>query len=186
MKHILTIMFAVLAMSITAKAQSWAWGPKVGMTFSTINGAENAEVREGVVAGLFAERAVNEWLVMQADLLFSQHGYDLKADPKVRYRVDYISLPIVGKYYLIDNLNFQLGGQFEYLVGAKKKVSGSSSQSVRDEFNRYNIAFIAGIGYDFDFGLLLEGRYFYGLTQMTPLQDNSRSGYLQFAVGWRF
>ena len=92
----------------------------------------------------------------------------------------------VSKYYLFDNFNFQLGGQFEYLLGAKEKVSGQSSRSIRNDFNRYNISFIAGLAYDFDFGLVVEGRYFYGLTQLTPLADNSRSGYLQLSLGYRF
>ena len=186
MKHIFTIVFAVLATGIAANAQEWSFGPKVGMTFSTVNGVQTAEVREGMVAGVFAERAIGDMMSMQADLLFSQHGYDLKTDPKTRYRVDYLSLPIVSKYYLFDNFNFQLGGQFEYLLGAKEKVSGQSTRSIRNNFNRYNISFIAGLAYDFDFGLVVEGRYFYGLTQLTPLEDNSRTGYLQLSLGYRF
>ncbi len=186
MKHFFTIVLAVLALSGTVKAQDWAFGPKVGITFSTVNGVQTAEVREGVVAGVFAERAIGDMAAMQADLLFSQHGYNLNTDPKTRYRVDYLSLPIVTKYYLFNNFNFQLGGQFEYLLGAKEKVSGSPSRSIRNDFNRYNIAIIAGLAYDFDFGLIIEGRYFYGLTQLTSLEDNSRTGYLQLTAGFRF
>lgn len=186
MKKILLVLVFVSSIGICAQAQSWAWGPKAGVSFSTINGVSGAEVRTGVVAGLFAESPINDWLVMQADLLLTQQGYDIKGDPKTRYRVDYISMPIVGKYYITNGLSFQLGGQFGYLVGAKEKISGSSATSVRSQFSRYNIMFIAGMSYDFDFGIVLEGRYLYGLTQMIPASSNARSGYLQVTAGWRF
>lgn len=185
MKKVLLTIASLVAVAMCANAQVWAWGPKVGATFSTANGVTDAKARAGVVAGMFAESAVNDWLVMEADLLFSQQGYDLDTSPKDRFRADYLTMPIVGKYYLLDGLNFQMGAQFGYLLGVKEKV-GDTKRQVRDEFNKYSISFIAGLAYDFDFGMIIECRYHYGLTPMVTSNSNSRGGHLQVMLGWRF
>ncbi len=185
MKKVLLTLVSVFAVAVCVNAQPWAWGPKVGATFSTANGIADAQVRAGVVAGLFVESEVSDGLVMEADLLYSQQGYDLDTSPKDRFRVEYLTMPIVSKYYLVDGLNFQVGGQFGYLLGAREKV-GDASRSAADDFNHYSISILAGLAYDFDFGLIIEGRYHYGLTPLSSLDADIRGGHLQVTVGWRF
>lgn len=188
MKKILLLIASITLAALAANAQQWSFGPKVGVSFATANGFDGAKVREGLIAGVFADRMVNNYWGLQAELLFTQQGWNVETEgsPKVRTRLDYISMPILGKYYIVDGLNFQMGGQFSYLVGAKEKESGSSNRSVRSAYNKYNIEFLAGLAYDFDFGLVVEGRYNLGLTRTMSLNNGVTSGYLHVAVGWKF
>ena len=66
MKKILLSILAVVALGITTQAQTWGFGPKVGITFSSANGVEGSKMRVGVVAGAFASRWINDWFAIQA------------------------------------------------------------------------------------------------------------------------
>lgn len=86
MKKGLLAIFAMLCVTATASAQGWGFGPKVGATFANVNGLEGTKMKAGVVAGMFAERDINNWFSIQAELLWSQQGYHQKmAGRSVRY-----------------------------------------------------------------------------------------------------
>ncbi|MBQ1964290.1 MAG: PorT family protein [Tidjanibacter sp.] len=185
MKKILLLCAAALMVATAANAQGWAWGPKVGATFSTINGVRDVKVREGVTAGLFFESVACNWFVVEADLLFSMQGFKMNDEYDSKVRLNYLSMPVVGKYYVIDGLNLQMGAEFDYLIHSGIK-SDNDSFDIDGEFNRFNIQLIAGMAYDFDFGMVLEGRYSYGLSPLATTTKDVYSGMLQVTAGWRF
>lgn len=185
MKRILLLCAAVLTLSAGANAQGWAWGPKVGATFSTINGVPDTQVREGVTAGLFFESVATSWLVLESDLMFSMQGFKQNDADNTKVRLNYISMPMVAKYYVIDGLNLQMGAAFDFLVHSSLD-SDNGDADVDGDFNRFNIQLIAGLAYDFDFGMVLEGRYSYGLTPVSSTVNDVYSGMLQITAGWRF
>lgn len=187
-KILLSAVILLVAGLGTANAQPWTFGPKVGATFSTANGVPQAKVRAGVVAGIFAESMVSDWYAIQAEILYTQQGYDMKPDggSKLKNRLDYIAMPVVNKFYLIGGLNFQLGAQFAYLLDAKK-IKEDEHSNIRGNFNKFDVQFVTGLAYDFDFGLVIEGRYQIGLTRLTSTStDGITSGTLQITAGWKF
>ncbi len=188
MKKFLLSIAALLAAGIfAADAQVWSFGPKAGVTFSSANGVKDSRSRTGLVAGAFAEVELCDWFAVQGDLLYSQQGFDTKtADIRTRYQLDYMAMPVVTKYYLIGGLNIQLGGQFCYLINAKSKITGTERQSIKGETNRFNVGVITGLAYDFDFGMVLEGRYTLALTDTFIGAEKQRGGALQVMVGWKF
>ena len=99
MKKGLLAIFAMLCVTATASAQGWGFGPKVGATFANVNGLEGTKMKAGVVAGMFAERDINNWFSIQAELLWSQQGYHQKmAGEAFDTRLSYVYLPVVTKY----------------------------------------------------------------------------------------
>lgn len=188
MKKILLSVAGLLMLGLCANAQPWSFGPKAGAIFSTINNVEGAKARTGIVAGVFAERMVNDWFSLQTELLYSMQGVKFNnADVNGKYHLDYITMPVLAKFYLISGLNLQLGAQFGYLVDANQTVDDVKS-SITGQVNRYNVGLFTGIAYDFDFGLILEGRYNIGLTDVFvgTGSENLRAGNLQIAAAWRF
>lgn len=87
--------------------------------------------------------------------------------------------------YPIDGLNFEVGGQIAYRVSAKQKVAKAEFLSLKQKTNRFHADFICGLSYDFDFGLILEGRYLLGLNSV-GVGNGIKTGALQMLVGWRF
>ena len=186
MKKLLLLCAAAMLSLGTISAQGWAWGPKVGATFATVNGVPDAKVLPGVSAGLFFESIACNWFVIESDLLFSMQGFKIDdGETDASVRLNYISMPVLGKYYVIDGLNLQMGASFDYLIHTGAKVDGTKVDA-DGSFNRFNIQFLAGLAYDFDFGMVLEGRYRYGLTNIAPEAMDVYSGMLQISVGWRF
>ena len=186
MKKILLSILAVVALSITTQAQTWGFGPKVGITFSSANGVEGSKMRVGVVAGAFASRWINDWFAIQGELLYSQQGYNTKvAGVSEKYRLDYLTMPMLAKFYVMDGLNFEAGGQIAYRVSAKQKLTEADFLSLKQKTNRFHADLIFGVSYDFDFGLILEGRYLLSANSV-GVNNSIKTGALQFLVGWRF
>ncbi|MBE5032726.1 porin family protein [Gallalistipes aquisgranensis] len=190
MKKILLSVAGLFLIGLCANAQPWGFGPKVGASFSTVNGVEGAKMRAGVVAGVFADRMINDWLSVEADLLYAMNGFRVHGDNGVKSKInlDYIYMPVVAKFYLTDGLNFQLGARFGYLVTSKEDVDGGDKYTIRDAINRYDVDLLAGLAYDFDFGMIIEGRYNIGATKMLRVASANpmTNGALEFSVGWRF
>ena len=185
MKKGLLAIFAMLCVTATASAQGWGFGPKVGATFANVNGLEGTKMKAGVVAGMFAERDINNWFSIQAELLWSQQGYHQKmAGEAFDTRLSYGYLPVVTKYYLIGGMNVQLGAQFGYLVTSK----ATGSPSLKPVINKYNVDALVGLGYDFNCGLMIEGRYNIGLTNLQRTNDplDLRNATMEVMVGWKF
>ena len=188
MKKLFLSIAALLAAGIyTADAQMWSFGPKAGVAISSANGVQDSRARAGLVAGVFAEVEMSDWFAVQGEIIYSQQGFDSKtAGKNSRYQIDFITMPLVTKYYLIGGLNVQLGAQFGYLINAKNNLPGASRQSIKGETNRYNVGILTGLAYDFDFGLVLEGRYTLALTDTFVNTAKQRGGALQVMVGWKF
>lgn len=186
MKKILLLCATALMVTVAASAQGWAWGPKVGVNFSTLNSVPDVKLREGISAGVFFESVATNWFVIEGDLLFSMQGFKADDELDTKVRLNYISMPIVGKYYVIDGLNLQMGAAFDYLIHSGIKNDGEGDVDIDGDFNKFNIQFIAGMAYDFDFGMVLEGRYCYGLTPVSTQRNDVYSGVLQLSLGWRF
>ncbi len=186
MKKILLSFLALVAVSVAAEAQTWGFGPKVGISFSSANGIEGSKMRAGVVVGAFASRWVNDWFALQGELLYSQQGFNTKVGGvSEKYRLDYLTMPVLAKFYLIDGLNFEVGGQIAYRVSAKQKLAEADFLSLKQKTNRFHADFICGMSYDFDFGLIVEGRYLLGLNSVS-VGSGIKTGALQLLVGWRF
>lgn len=177
----------MLCVSGGAFAQNWAFGPKVGANFSTVNGLESVKTRTGVTAGLFAERAMCNWFNIQTELMWSQQGFRQEGDGvTIESHLNYINMPVLGKIYITGGLNLQVGAQFGYLVTAKE--TGDMTYGLKGAVNKFNTDILVGMAYDFDCGLILEGRYNIGLNnlQTTVTEQGLRNGTLQFMVGWAF
>ena len=187
MKKVLLLCAAAMLSLGTISAQGWAWGPKVGATFATVNGVPDAKVLPGVSAGLFFESVACNWFVIESDLLFSMQGFKIdNSEGDASVRLNYISMPVLGKYYVIDGLNLQMGASFDYLIHSGIKTDSATEFNIDGDFNKFNIQFVAGMAYDFDFGMVLEGRYCYGLTPISTQTQDAYSGMLQVTAGWRF
>lgn len=188
MKKFFLSIAALLAAGIfAADAQMWSFGPKAGATFTSANGIKDSRARAGLVAGAFAEVEMSDWFAIQGEILYSQQGFDTKtAGVKSQFQIDFITMPVVTKYYLIGGLNVQLGAQFGYLINAKSKLPDTPRQSIKGDVNRYNVGILTGLAYDFNFGLVLEGRYTLALTDTFVSGEKQRGGALQVMVGWKF
>lgn len=177
MKIMKKLMVAVIAMFIgtTAFSQSIDFGIKAGANFASISDVAGTSNKTGFHAGAFAAIKYSK-IGIQADLLYSQQGTKFKFGD---FDLDYVNVPVVVKYYLIQGLNVQLGPQFGFLVN-DSVPSGS-------DMNSMDVSGVAGLGLDLPLGIRLDARYNFGLTDVSKVSGaKGKNNVFALAVGYSF
>ena len=180
----LAIIVAAFFMSTTVSSQELDLGIKLGSNFASISNAkEGLSTRTGIQAGLFAGIKFNDKVGISLDVLYSQQGADFNAGA---FDLTYVNLPLVLKYFLVSGLHIQLGPQFGVLI------DDSLAEIFDDNYNEIvesEISGIIGLGYDLPFGLRIDGRYNFGLTDIsksTAENEGIKNSVFTLAVGFAF
>jgi hypothetical protein len=165
MKRLFTLLF--LTVITTTTAQGLDLGFKLGFNFANVSGIEDFNQRTGLSAGLFAGAKLGDKIGLQVDALYSQQGAEVGAtysDIVQDFNLDYISIPVVVKYYLTDNLNIHAGPQMGILLNDQTGVVGQVFDNI--EADTVDWLGTLGIGLDLPLGLRAEARYSFGLTRV--------------------
>ena len=167
---ILIVLTAFLTTSVIS--QEIDLGLKAGANFASITDASNllTSNRTGFLIGVFAGVKFSDKLGIQGDLLYSQQGAN--SDPK-DIDLNYINVPIVLKYYLIQGFNLQAGPQFGFIVDDNIEAES------------FDLAGVLGLGYDFPFGIRIEGRHNFGLTDVFN-SIKGKNSVTSIAIGYSF
>jgi len=173
MKKFIVAIFAIFV-GTTAFSQSIDLGIKGGVNFANISDVSNLSNKTGFHAGLFAAVKYNK-VAVQADLLYSQQGAKLSPG---KFDLDYVNVPVVLKYYLIQGLNLQVGPQFGFLVNDDIPV---------DEKKNMDVSGVAGAGIDLPFGIRFDARYNFGFTDVSKVEGaKGKNSVFSLAVGYSF
>ena len=132
---------AVLMCSLTAFAQSKEGTfnilPKAGINISNLSNKDNAKVKVGFTAGAEAEYQLTKQLSLSAGALFSMQGAKSttvfrevdnttkeirEVDIKNTMEFDYINVPILANYYIIEGLAVKLGIQPGFNIVLHKEL----------------------------------------------------------------
>ena len=165
MKRLFTFLF-ITAITATS-AQGLDLGFKLGFNFANVSGIEDFNQRTGLSAGLFAGAKLGDKIGLQIDALYSQQGAEVGAtysDIVQDFNLDYISIPVVVKYYLTDNLNIHAGPQMGILLNDQTGVVGQVFDNI--EADTVDWLGTLGIGLDLPLGLRAEARYSFGLIRV--------------------
>ena len=180
----LVVMVAAFFISTTVFSQELDLGIKLGSNFSSISYAQQgSSSRTGIQAGVFGGIKFNDKVGISLDVLYSQQGADFNAGA---FDLTYVNLPFVVKYYLVGGLHIQAGPQFGVLIDE------SLSETLTNEYKEIvesEISGIIGIGYDLPFGLRIDGRYNFGLTDISKPEVGNKgikNSVFTVAVGFAF
>lgn len=173
------MIVAVIAlfMGTTVFSQSLDLGVKLGANFSNISDVGNMSSKTGFHGGVFAAVKFQK-VAVQGDILYSQQGAKFRAS---KFDLDYVNVPIVLKYYLIQGLNVQVGPQFGFLVNEdiEDKPEGKTKNM--------DISGVAGLGYDLPFGIRFDARYNFGLTDISNTAGaEGKNNVFSLALGYSF
>jgi hypothetical protein len=170
-KVIVSLLF--VAASSYAFAQEYAIGIKGGPNFANIDTqaslADNYDSRTGFHLGAFALFR-GERIGIQPEILFSQQGSTLKysGSPDIKSNFSYMNIPVVVKLYTIAGINLQVGPQFGFLTSAEV-----NNEDVKEQLKKTDFSLALGLGWDLPFGLTVDGRYNWGLSD---INDNIGQG----------
>jgi hypothetical protein len=180
MKKLIFIAFTVL-IGTTAFSQEIDLGVKAGANFANISDASGLSNKTGFQAGIFAGLKFTDKVGIQADLLYSQQGAKFDAGD---FDLSYVNVPVVLKYYLVQGLNVQAGPQFGFIVD--DKISLDVFGDIADA-EKTDVSGIVGAGYDFPFGVRLDARYNFGLTDVSKdVEGKNKNNVFSVALGYSF
>lgn len=178
----LIIASLLLCFTFGAKAQELNLGVKVGANFANINDAKNVDLsnKTGLTAGVFLGLKYEKFAI-QPELLYSQQGGDSDFGG---FDLDYINIPVMFKYYIIGNfLNIQAGPQFGFVVNDDFPSANDVGGQI--DSNDFDFAAAVGAGLNLPFGLSVDARYNFGLTDISD-QTGGKNGVFSIAVGYSF
>ena len=169
-----TLFSIILAMGATAAfAQNVRVGIKAGPSYTKFRGLDPQQLssasnayRLGWHAGLMADIKVTDKFSVQPELLYSQKGAQNKLAAFIRTVFTYLDLPVMVKARLGETGFFLEGGpQFGYLLKAAS-YNDDYSFDVKESYEKVDVGYAAGLGYQLSSGPLLGFRFNGGLTRL--------------------
>jgi opacity protein-like surface antigen len=203
MKKIILSAVAVLAFGFT-NAQGVKFGVKAALNVATLTGdVEDASSLVGFQVGGFAEIKISEKFAVQPELMYSAQGGENSTsesfggdtfNSEVKYKLGYINIPVMAKYYVAKSFSLEAGPQIGFLVSAKGDYtfsgggeSESGSEDIKDTVSSVDFGLNVGAGYDFTENLSAGLRYNFGLTNVNDEgAADVNNGVFSVSLGYKF
>ncbi|MAU27057.1 MAG: hypothetical protein CMH48_06225 [Muricauda sp.] len=184
------IVFAVLVAfgHTMGNAQDLAFGAKAGLNLSTLQ-PELTDSRTAFHLGGVAEISLTDVFSVQPELLYSAHGAKDQNDSNNDeiFKIDYLTLPIMAKYYVYDGLSVEAGPQVGFLLSSKQEDNGETDD-LKDVTKSTDIGFALGVGYKLENGLNFGLRYYLGsdVNDIDEDTEEFKNRVFQISVGYFF
>lgn len=143
--------------------------------------------KAGIQFGGSSNFKVTESFSIQPEIMFTQKGSKTtdKNDYYLKYRLNYIALPVVASYRFHPRFTAQAGPSFDFLLSAKRD-NGSGFEDVSDLLNRLDLGVTGGMEYTISDRFGLNIRYTYSALKISEplgLRNNILAVSLRFYLG---
>jgi opacity protein-like surface antigen len=175
MKKIFLLLAFSLCIVSTSHSQLIKFGVKAGANFANLESEINTDNITSYHLGAFLEAKILPGLGLQPELMYSSQGATIG---KEDFKLDYISVPVVGKFYIIPGkVALEAGPQFSFLVNEDTPVFYKNKT--------FDFAVVGGASVNITNGIFAQARYVIGLTDATENAD-AKNRVFQLSVGYRF
>lgn len=186
MKKLLLVAVITVIGFTNGNAQEIKFGVKAGLNLAFITGdnTEDFTPNTDFHVGVMAEWKVSDKFSLQPELIYSGQGADTNIDSEGRVALNYLNIPLIGKYYVTERLSLEAGPQIGFLLSSK-----GGSINYKDFLKSTDFGANIGVGYKLDNGLNFGARYNLGLTNILDVDgfsDKNRNGVVQLSVGFFF
>ena len=153
--------------------------------------SQSGDMKVGFLIGGYLTAPLAEKLAIQPELFFATGGAKYSTDSTGgKVNLGYISVPVLVRYNLTENINIQVGPQLGFLLSAKAKPDGGDSQDVKDSYKGIDFGVAAGLGLEFG-AFNASARYYLGLANTGDFGDTGdfdvkqTNSAIQLSVGYR-
>lgn len=200
-KSVLFIAMVLLSTTFVTAQESLSFGAKGGLNFASFSGTDvealDFQGRTGFHLGLVMEVPLATNFSMQPELLYSTVGAEtnqlvVNEATNAEFSLDYISIPVMFKYYMLGGLNIEAGPQFSF--NTRNDIEGDFNRNdVLEEFDAitnedprtFDFGGAVGLGYKLPLGLFAQARYVFGLSDIYE-NLGVRNDLVQVSLGIRF
>ena len=159
------ILLLAIALPLSVYAQRFQGGIMAGFNVSQIDGdGLSGYNKAGLVGGAYVMTDFTERWGAQMEIRYSAKG---SATPKddirnIRIRLQYIEIPLVAKFEIVDNFDLEAGLSFGYLFNASRD-DGYGYVKYDEIDGNTDLAICVGLGYSFFERLTVNIRYSYSI-----------------------
>ncbi len=151
--RLLFLLLFQLSVTASLLGQDWTLGVKGGVNISSARVTETSSDFGNIVgfhAGGYGSTPLVQNLHIQPEVQFSWQGWKNLDDESVN--VFYVLIPVVVKYYLVEQFNIHAGGQIGFLVAAEDDrediLKGADFGAVMGAEYQINPSWGAGVRYN--------------------------------------
>lgn len=207
-KILIFIAVAVLSIPIST-SQELRLGAKAGLNVASFGGPGHfggLSSRASFHVGGLVEIPLIGKFSIQPELLYSSQGgnYDyyfgfFDAEVNGDIKLNYIAVPVIAKFYIIDELSAEAGPVFNVLVSAEKEIYDSNKKAIinvdaKDDYKSFDAAIGIGASYRLNTGVFFNLRYNIGLLNINEdyVEDDIKYKYknqnnvFQISAGYSF
>lgn len=197
MKKVILAAFVLGTITTAVAQQQVKFGPKAGLNFANLSGDDNSDMLTGFHVGAVAEIKFNEKFSIQPEVVYSTQGAKVSTTMiptgtvVSKWNSDYINIPVLAKYYIVDGFSVEAGPQVGFLVKSESKMETGNIEGSLDtkKFrNAVDFGIGAGLAYDLPVGMFVNARYNLGLSDI--MKDNNgdaiKNNVIQVGIGYKF
>lgn len=184
------LLLALTVTAATAQTKGLGFGPRVGANFADYTNSPG-NTRTGLYAGAFVDYNFTHRWGIETGAYYSQLGsannVELGYGSQTTHKMEYLSVPLVGKFNFLGGFRAVLGVEGLFLLSAKRKEKDGGKTTTMENARSSNLAITIGAGYQLRCGLDISASYskgFYSAVQDVDRHTNPT--YFRVAVGWRF
>jgi opacity protein-like surface antigen len=164
MKKIILSSIAILAFGFANAQDGMSYGVKGGLDMVSLKADGYSENLTGFFAGGFVEFGIADKFVLQPGLNYHTASKTVEG---VKFKANFISIPVLVKYEIAEKLNLMVGPSLYY-----------SLESTDNDKTRFNLDL--GASYNITENFFVEPRYSAGLT------GDVKVGHILIGVGYKF
>ena len=177
-----------------AQVELWL-GPKAGVNIANVSEVEGDALIGANLGAAFMVK-FNKRYALQPELGFSMQGSKKVGGSNENLKLDYFTVGVINKLYFVEGFHMLAGPEFNFKVN--DTFSDFSYDDDNDEWDfddegiqPFDFAIVAGLGYDFPFGLSIDARYKQGLMDINDFfgfgeDDNNLNHAFQIGLSYKF
>lgn len=190
-KLLLCTVLAVFAFTTSNAQGEMRVGVKAGLNVASIGGDSfgvgSLGSRVAFHVGGLVEIPFNDKISLQPEVLYSSQGskFSLSGFSDADIKLDYINVPILGKYHIIKGLSAELGPVAGFLISAKD----DDGDDVKDFYNSIDFGIAVGATYRMDMGIFGGLRYNKGISDINDVSGSNvknQNNVFQVFAGYTF
>ena len=204
-----SLITAFLFTNTHAQQEYFEYGFKGGVNLSTISGdvESSIESKTSMNIGMYGLYKILPKLGIQAELLYSEQGFTNETMPthqsieKIEevLRMQYINLPVLASYNVVEHLWIEGGIQVGYLVDAELEeetvrigdtgqvISETETIGNKNDYKDLDVSLAGGLRYKLSQNFMLQARYTQSLNDINEAKAGDQFNSIwSFSVGFVF
>jgi hypothetical protein len=192
-KHYPIIIMLLLATTSIIAQPKLGVGVKAGVNIANQKGTgldyevDNKSIA-GFVAGGYVHYFFSDAAAIQIEILFSQKGSDWsEIDLSGKDILNYLEIPLLIRYQIIDLLNIHAGPQFGFMLSSKTKYDDGYEEDASTYFKSSDVGLAIGAELNLPFRVNITVRYIIGLSNIATEEFGNtwKNNVFQATVGFR-